>query len=421
MNTLWDSATEFRYQKKTREESEKAYRHLLRIIIPFFSCFAVLDWTVMPKDSRILLTIVRIAGLSVLSATYFLSKKKPIAWTPQIFILSLTLSVTLFGIIAGDYNSSFFYALSLLIFIIPNLFPWGPKKTAAWVFSLGWFYLTALAIHTHFIIHDPSAFANNVAFINGSAFIAVWGAWNADRLRRELFTQFQAVDTRDEFISIASHELKTPITAMKIQAWLLNKNLKQYDFGPHRNLLQTFNERNEIQIKRLTVLVEDMLDLSRITSGNLRFEVAPMNLNLTLRELVERLMPQLIASGIQVKFSEENPVIGNWDRTRIDQVFTNLVINAIKYAAHAPLEIRIKNTPEAAVVDVQDHGPGIAKAFREKIFERFERGTATLSVGGLGLGLYISKQIVLGHGGDLHLVDTEEQGSCFRITLPLRS
>ena len=237
------------------------------------------------------------------------------------------------------------------------------------------------------------------------------------RLIKELAA---SVRQRDDFMSIASHELKTPLTSLKLQTQLNERALER---GDQRILtaegIRKLVQNTHKQVDRLSRLVEDMLDISRINTGKLSIASEAMNLTELTAELIERFQPQLAEAGCTVVTDLELEVAGNWDRYRVEQVINNLLSNAVKYSTGGQLQIVVKKDSDWAELSVQDQGPGIATEDHERIFLRFERAVKNTGISGLGLGLFISKQIVESHGGSISLVSEPGEGSKFTVKLPL--
>jgi PAS domain S-box-containing protein len=230
----------------------------------------------------------------------------------------------------------------------------------------------------------------------------------------------EAVRMRDEFISIASHELKTPITSMELQIQLLMRVLQQNGLaGLEPERLHKALNLSTSQLRRLSRLVEDMLDISRIGSGKLTIEKQDCDLGQVVQEVLDRNQGQLASAQIPVQRAIEPGVTGEWDRFRIDQVVANLLSNAIKYAARNQIEVRVQKVNDRALLSVQDHGIGIAPHDQTRIFDRFERAVPVSSISGLGLGLYIAHHIVLAHGGAIRVESELQKGSTFTVELPV--
>lgn len=240
------------------------------------------------------------------------------------------------------------------------------------------------------------------------------------KLRLTEANLLHALNTRDEFMAIASHELKTPLTSLKLQNQLYQKNLRRGgDFAFDKARLSTLLEKNARQIDRLTRLVEDMLDISRISTGKLSLKKEVGELKSVLEEVISRLREQFIACGSGLpKIECMDQVTGEWDLMRIEQVIFNILTNAIRYGKGNPITVSLKNLPGHVHITVRDQGHGMAKSDLEKIFNRFERGLLAREISGLGLGLYISKQIVEAHGGEIWTESTMNVGSVFHVTIP---
>lgn len=227
----------------------------------------------------------------------------------------------------------------------------------------------------------------------------------------------EAVRTRDEFLSIASHELKTPLTSLRLQVQMIEKSAIQLgDKAPEK--LAERSRQSIRSMEKITHLVDDMLDISRISAGRLNLQKERFDLSQLCKEVVDRLSPLATQSGCPIRLNVPEPAWGEWDRFRIDQVVTNLVANAIKYGAHAPIEVRVVAEGRLAKVEVKDNGIGISGEDHERIFQRFERVSSSESVSGMGLGLYITRQIVDMHRGRLDVESELGKGALFRVTLP---
>ncbi|MCP3143258.1 ATP-binding protein [Pyxidicoccus xibeiensis] len=238
----------------------------------------------------------------------------------------------------------------------------------------------------------------------------------AETLARELQT---AVSARDTFLGIASHELKTPLTSLKLQTQIGQRALARAELhGWEPEKVQRLLELTARQTSRLTRLVDDMLDISRIASGKLAMNLERVCLSALAKETIERLAPELAAVGATLVLDLAPDIQGECDPFRIEQVLTNLLTNAARYAPGAPVHVTLEEREATAVLTVRDHGPGIDPGCLERIFNRFER-LGTVNVGGLGLGLNICRHIVQAHGGRIHAESTLGQGARFVVELPL--
>jgi PAS domain S-box-containing protein len=229
----------------------------------------------------------------------------------------------------------------------------------------------------------------------------------------------RALRHRDEFLSIAAHELKTPLTALQLQVQMLQRAMRPgMEASRSSERLTGTIHGVERQLKRLSKLVNDLLDVSKIASGRLALEIGDVDLSSVVREVLARMQDELRRSGSSIVLSAETPAIGRWDQSRIDQVVTNLLLNAVKYGRGKPIEIRVESGPATARLVVRDRGIGIASDDLPRIFDRFERVSSRHNPGGLGLGLYITQQIVQAHGGTIEITSTPDEGSAFTVELP---
>lgn len=236
-----------------------------------------------------------------------------------------------------------------------------------------------------------------------------------DRLLEE---QRRAVAVRDEFLSVASHELKTPLTSLTLGIQQLSR---EFDRGADAEKLRRWAEMTQRQSGRLSVLVNQLLDVSRLEHGGLVLHREQFDLSELLRDLVERMKPEADRFETLLKLQAEEAVWGSWDRSRLEQVLGNLISNAIKYGARRPVDISVSGYEQTAQIRIADRGIGISDADRERIFGRFERAVSVRHYGGLGLGLYIVRNIVEAHGGAVTVQSKAGHGSVFVVELPRES
>lgn len=222
----------------------------------------------------------------------------------------------------------------------------------------------------------------------------------------------QAVFARDEFLSIASHELRTPLTALKLR---LQSVLHSRDLSEKSERRVDSAVR---QADRLERLIDNLLDVSRITTGHLQLEPEPFDLADMAREVAERFREQAARDGVPVGLEAPAPVVGCWDRLRLEQVLTNLLANAFKFGDGQPIGVRVDGDHQSAVLTVADRGIGISPEDIGRIFHQFERVTGHRTLGGLGMGLYIARQITDAHGGRIEVESAKGEGSSFRVILP---
>ena len=236
-----------------------------------------------------------------------------------------------------------------------------------------------------------------------------------DRLAERTMALSQAMGQREEFLSVASHELRTPITSLQLQLQLALRCLQRADPQLEKvlRLIRTAERQNE----RLARLVDELLDVAHIQEGGLKLQCEPMDLCGLLVDLRERLEIVLTAAGCRLQLDMPEAAPGSWDGHRLEQVFVNLIGNACKYAPGSTIRVHVRQAEGHTEVAIGDDGPGIAVDVQARIFERFERGVSSRNISGLGLGLYIVRHIVELHGGSVVLLP-QAGGACFALRLP---
>jgi signal transduction histidine kinase len=242
-------------------------------------------------------------------------------------------------------------------------------------------------------------------------------------LKRLQVTQSElehAVRMRDDFMSIVSHEVRTPLNGLILETQLRKLHLARDNADAFTlDKMRAMVERDERQIKSLIRLIEDMLDVSRIRTGKLSIRPAQFDLAQLVRNLVDSFAPQVAAADCTISLRADEPVLGIWDEFRIEQVVSNLISNALRYGGKGPVEVTVYGHNGWARVEVRDHGIGISKENQLRIFQQFERVSGSNVVAGLGLGLFISEQIVAAHGGRIEVESALGDGATFRVSLPL--
>jgi PAS domain S-box-containing protein len=222
----------------------------------------------------------------------------------------------------------------------------------------------------------------------------------------------EALRARDEFLSIASHEIRGPITSLHLAVQMLRRG--QIPPEAHASTLELIEREG----RRLARLVDELLDVGRIRAGTLRFELEDVDLGDIVRSVASRLGLELTRAGSALVLEIEGQVRGVWDRLRLDQIVTNLLSNAIKFGLGKPISVLVSTHDDCAVLVVSDQGMGMAADLQARIFRPFERGVAVRHYGGLGLGLYIVKTLVDGLGGHIRVESTLGTGSTFTVELP---
>ena len=229
----------------------------------------------------------------------------------------------------------------------------------------------------------------------------------------------EQIKSRDEFLAMASHELKTPITPLNLQLQSFlkmahSKTLKQVDDDRLIRMLTTASD----QVDRLSETIEKLLDVARFTSGKVEMNLELVNLTELVQKTVASFEIQLNKVQCEIRTQATTEVSLICDRFRIEQVLINLLSNAIKYGAGKPIEIEVASDHESAVLVVKDHGIGIAEEDHKRIFRRFERAVSPTNYGGLGLGLFIACEIIKTHHGSIHVESALGQGATFKVKLP---
>jgi PAS domain S-box-containing protein len=223
---------------------------------------------------------------------------------------------------------------------------------------------------------------------------------------------------KDEFLSIASHELKTPLTALQIEVQALQRHLGEPLHAEARGRVARVSR----SVGRLASLMDSLLDVTRIEAGQVVLRVEPVDLAEVIAHVIESLRPTALNAGCDVTLTTaDEPVNGEWDRLRLEQIFSNLLSNAFKYGAGRPVGISLSRSHANVSVEVSDGGPGIPARDLERIFGRFERATINRHQSGLGLGLYVCRNLVEAHCGEIAVRNLAGAGACFTVRLPVRT
>ena len=229
------------------------------------------------------------------------------------------------------------------------------------------------------------------------------------------YKQLQA--QKDEFISMASHELRTPMTTIK--AWTQIQK-KRFEKQGIEDVVDSFTKM-ETQINKVNRLIADLLDISKMQVGKLSYAKDDVSIDAIVRESVEMVQHSSSTHVISIDGYTDKHIIG--DKDRLEQVFTNLLNNAIKYSPHATtVDVSIETEQDQVFVKVRDYGIGIPREHQSKIFDRFYRVSngASPLFPGLGMGLYIACEVVMRHDGDIGVKSEEGKGSTFTVNLPLK-
>lgn len=231
----------------------------------------------------------------------------------------------------------------------------------------------------------------------------------------------EAVRARDEFLSIASHELRTPLAAMHLQLQVVKRQLEGDSLDQAKDRLTLGIERALGSADRLSKLVDTLLDVTRITTNRIQLHLSDFDMAEAVQEEIGRLAEIAREAGCELSVQAEVGIVGRWDRLRIEQALMNLVANACKYAPGSPVRIGVERDAEYVRIWVRDSGPGIAADDAEQIFDRFVQAGAAGKDSGLGLGLFVTRQIAEAHGGTASVISSVGGGSLFTIELPLHA
>ncbi|WP_164019923.1 ATP-binding protein [Pyxidicoccus trucidator] len=244
------------------------------------------------------------------------------------------------------------------------------------------------------------------------------GAARERAVREQALRETQeAVRARDEFLSVAAHELRTPLTSMRLHLQLLQRQAStaqpelSAQMAPRTQVL-------ERQLSRLGSLVNTLLDVSRLAAGKLSLEPRELDLAQLVRQMADAFAEEFSRAGSTLSLHVDGPLLGSWDPLRVEQVLVNLLSNAAKYGAGRPVEVSLAGEGHTAVLAVKDHGIGISEDGMARLFGKFERAVSERHYGGLGLGLYITRQIVEAMGGSITVRSAQGQGSTFILRLP---
>jgi PAS domain S-box-containing protein len=229
----------------------------------------------------------------------------------------------------------------------------------------------------------------------------------------------KATRARDEFLSVASHELRTPLSSLQLAIqMLLRQILKEGAVTLSPDHLRAKLELCARQVERLTHLVAELLDVSRIASGRLRIEPVDLDLVALARDVIARLADDAARAHAPVELRAPDVVRGRWDPSRLEQVLVNLLTNAFKFGKEHPIDIDIEVQGDAVRFSVRDYGTGVGPEDIDRIFRRYEQAESARAHGGLGMGLYIARQIVEAHGGRIRVESRPDDGATFIVQLP---
>jgi signal transduction histidine kinase len=241
-------------------------------------------------------------------------------------------------------------------------------------------------------------------------------------IRTRLQELQRAVGARDEFIATVAHELRNPIAPLTFQIRLaLNKTEHMAATGAPVSVewIQAQLRGVEQRLHRVLETLDRLLDVSRLSTGRIDLQLAPMNLGEVVREVLDGFDAELAVARCKLTLSERREATGVWDRLRVEQICRNLLSNAIRFGAGRPIEVTVNADHDFASLAIRDHGIGIAADQQSKIFERFEQGVERRS-GGFGIGLWIVRNISVAMGGTVSVESAVGDGACFTVLLPRR-
>lgn len=229
-----------------------------------------------------------------------------------------------------------------------------------------------------------------------------------------------AIASKDEFLSIASHELKTPITSLLLQIQMTRREFFKKEGSPPNTERQLkLLDNSLLQVSKLTRLIDDLLETTKVENGRLTFHFEKTDLTKLINQTIHGHSELITAAGINMDLNLPEGITIECDHFRIEQVVSNLLTNAIKYGEGSPIKIILLKQDGNVYFSIKDHGPGIPQGLQESIFERFKRVSANQSISGLGLGLYITKQIVMAHKGSIQVKSLKDEGAEFLVVLPV--
>jgi signal transduction histidine kinase len=238
--------------------------------------------------------------------------------------------------------------------------------------------------------------------------------------RERLLGELQlALRSRDDFLMVASHELRTPLTSLQLTASSLVRQMEKAGGQPlPAPLLDERMRTVKRQLDRLEQLINALLDVSRIGAGRLELQLEQVCLVDVVNEVLARMRDEAARQNVTLRLEAPRELPGTWDRSRLDQIVTNLVTNAIKYGQSKPVDVILSDRDGDAVLRVRDQGIGVAAEQQQRIFDKFERAASQRNYGGLGLGLWITRELVELMRGSVSVESAPGQGATFTVSLP---
>jgi len=449
-NPQWSPNLEERYQAALAEGLHHTFGIGTLLAVVVFPIGLILDWLTHPY---VLIPLLGIRVVTVVFAliVYLLSRTRRLRPLAAGYTLlgGVTLTVIAMAVVTGGYSSTHFQGMFLII-LASGLLPWRPRATSVMVFGIGGLHLFASTlagwIHDGNQIYYPDLLVNDTYILGLICLISVVAVWSGDRLRRQAFLRQvaaekaeldlrdlaqqleqrvvertaaleNAVRTREDILAIVSHDLRNPITVIQTSAELLDRAL-QNPFLKERAKLSVSHILDSV--RRMNKLVEDLLDLSRITAGHFSVEPGACNVESLLKEAREMMLPIATQGGLRlhVELDLQNTSV-HCDHARVLQVFSNLIGNAVKYTRRGGTVLLLaERTGNWVKFLVVDSGPGIDPEHLGHVFDRYWQVEKT-GRAGAGLGLSIAKEIVEAHGGTIGVDSELGKGSVFFFTLPV--
>lgn len=455
LKNLYNNNKDELYLEFIEEEARQGCRTMTLLAVFLFPAFSVLDYLTQ-NDNLIPLSYIRFSTSLIFLCAHFLFQKgyglkRPFITGPILLAIA-SLSITSMCLLLTGSESPYYAGVNLVVLAGVLLLPSRGFHSALTISIVIGIYVLGILWKEGPVPTFPAAYVNNLYFLFSTGIIGVTASVLQDEVRKEAFfsnleikrsmevlqnelkgekgdieTLAQGIilkkgevqsslELRDQFISMASHELMTPLTALKMKLEIGRRKLVQpVDIDQLKKIIDSADS----QIEKVIKVVDEMLDVSRIQSGKFVINKQEFVLNDLMKEILNRYYEQQV-SDRKITFQDaEAKIFGNWDPFKIEQVILNLINNAIRYGGTEEIQISLSVEKQFAVLRVKDNGSGIHEADQKKIFEKFERGTSHNIPEGLGLGLYICKEIVDAHGGKIILESSPGKGAVFIVRLPI--